>query len=59
MNSEEIIKEQQKLIEELTDMLQWYVDEDEIIEKMEGNEYWVEGKYKALALISKVKGEAQ
>ncbi len=55
MNSEEIIAAQQKMIDQLAEMLQWYVDEDEIIEGMEGNEYWVEGKQKAVALLESLK----
>lgn len=33
------------------DALQWYVDEDEVIESMKGNEYWVEGKDRAKVAI--------
>lgn len=54
MNAEDIIAAQQKMIDRLTEMLQWYVDEDEIIEEMEGNEYWVEGKHKAIALLEEL-----
>ena len=42
------------LIDELVQSLQWYVDEDEISEGMEGNEYWVDGKHKAEALLERV-----
>lgn len=55
MNAEEIIAAQQKVIDQLAEMLQWYVDEDEIIEEMEGNEYWVEGKHKAITLLESLK----
>ena len=51
MNAEEIIQAQQKLIEQLAEMLQWYVDEDEINEGDPDNEYWVEGKHKAIKLL--------
>ena len=37
------------------DALQWYIDEDEVIESMEGNEYWVEGKYKAETVVTQLR----
>jgi len=40
---------------ELVEALQWYVDTDEVIESMSGNEYWVEGKHKAQAALVKAK----
>lgn len=38
-------------IEALEEILRWYVEEDEINEWQEGNEYWVEGKHKAMRLL--------
>lgn len=38
-------------IEELEEMLRWYVEEDEINEGDPENEYWVEGKHKAIKLL--------
>ena len=38
-------------IEELEEMLRWYVEEDEINEGDPENEYWVEGKHKAMKLL--------
>jgi len=43
------------LIDELVQSLQWYVDEDEINEGQEGNEYWVTGKHAAEELIIRAK----
>jgi len=43
------------LIDELVQSLQWYVDEDEINEGQEGNEYWVAGKHAAEELIGRAK----
>ena len=44
-------------VKELVDALQWYVDEDDVIEE-EGNEYWLEGRERARALVSKYRGDA-
>lgn len=38
-------------IEELEEMLRWYIEEDEINESDPENEYWVEGKHKAMKLL--------
>jgi len=38
-------------IRALKEMLQWYVDEDEINEGDPENEYWTQGKHKAIALL--------
>lgn len=43
------------LIDELVQSLQWYVDEDEINEGQEGNEYWLDGKHEAEALLDRAK----
>jgi len=51
MNKDQIIDAQQKLIDQLEEMLQWYVDEDEINEGDPENEYWTEGKHKAIKLL--------
>lgn len=40
-----------KRIKELEEMLQWYVDEDEIHEGDPENAYWIEGKHKAIELL--------
>ena len=55
-----------KEIEELLEALQWYVDNDDVIESddysprggltwNEVNEYWINGKQKAINLINKHK----
>ena len=36
---------------ELEEMLRWYVEEDEINEGDPENEYWVDGKHKAMKLL--------
>lgn len=36
-------------IEDVIAALEWYIDEDETVESMEGNEYWVAGKHRAEA----------
>jgi hypothetical protein len=51
MNSEEIIAAQQKMIDQLAAMLQWYVDEDEIHEHDPDNQCWVDGKHAAIKLL--------
>ncbi len=38
-------------IESLEEMLQWYVNEDEIHEGGPENQYWVDGKHKAMKLL--------
>lgn len=38
-------------IEKLEEMLQWYVDEDEIHEGDPENQYWIDGKHKAMKLL--------
>lgn len=43
-----------ELVQELRDMLQWYIDEDEVNEGQEGNEYWTEGKQKAIELLGRI-----
>ena len=40
---------------ELAAALQWYVDTDDVIESMAGNEPWIEGKHKAQAALAKAK----
>lgn len=55
MNKDQIIEAQQKLIEQLAEMLQWYVDEDEIHEGDPHNKFWVEGKHKAIKLLESMK----
>lgn len=43
-----------ELVQELKGMLQWYIDEDEVNEGQEGNEYWTEGKHKAIELLGRI-----
>jgi hypothetical protein len=43
------------LIDELVQLLQWYVDEDEIHEGDPENKYWVDGKHEAEALLYRAK----
>lgn len=38
---------------ELVECLAWYVANDDVIESMTGNEYWVEGLHKAQAALAK------
>lgn len=38
-------------IGELEDMLKWYVEEDEIHEGDPENQYWINGKHKAMKLL--------
>ena len=38
-------------IEELEEMLKWYIEEDEIHEGDPENQYWIDGKHKALKLL--------
>ena len=44
-------KESESYIKELEEMLRWYVEEDEINEGDPENEYWVDGKHKAMKLL--------
>lgn len=38
-------------IKALEEILQWYVDEDEIHEGDPENQYWIDGKHKAIKLL--------
>jgi hypothetical protein len=38
-------------IEELEEMLKWYIEEDEIHEGYPENQYWIDGKHKAMKLL--------
>lgn len=38
-------------IEELEEMLKWYIEEDEINEGDPENQYWIDGKHKAMKLL--------
>jgi hypothetical protein len=38
-------------IEELEEMLKWYIEEDEIHEGDPDNQYWIDGKHKAMKLL--------
>lgn len=48
---------QQKRITELEEMLKWYVEEDEIHEGDPDNQYWIDGKHKAMKLLGMEIGE--
>lgn len=41
----------QERIKQLEQALAWYVKEDDTSEGMPGNEYWVEGKHRAMKLL--------
>lgn len=41
----------QARIEELEEVLKWYIEEDEIHEGDHENQYWVDGKHKAMKLL--------
>ena len=38
-------------IEKLEEMLKWYIEEDEIHEGDPENQYWIDGKHKAMKLL--------
>lgn len=38
-------------IRELEEMLRWYIEEDEINECDPENQYWIDGKHKAMRLL--------
>ncbi len=38
-------------IDELEEILKWYIEEDEINEGDPDNQYWVDGKHKAMKLL--------
>ena len=42
---------QRKRINQLEEMLQWYIDTDEIHEGDPENQYWIDGKHKAMKLL--------
>ena len=42
---------------ELLESLQWYVENDDVILEMVGNEFYANGYYKAKAVIAKALGE--
>ena len=44
-------------IEELEEMLKWYIEEDEIHEGDPENQYWIDGKHKAMKLLGMEIGE--
>lgn len=50
-------KESEGYVKELEELLRWYVDEDEINEGAPENEYWIEGKHKAMKLLGMEIGE--
>lgn len=44
-------------VSELEEMLKWYVEEDEINEGDPDNQYWIDGKHKAMKLLGMEIGE--
>lgn len=44
-------------IDDLEEMLKWYVEEDEIHEGDPENQYWIDGKHKAMKLLGMDVGE--
>ena len=46
-----------ELMKQAIDALEWYVEEDDVIEGMEGNERWVEGKRIAESVIEALRTE--
>ena len=44
-------RKHKKRITELKEMLRWYVEEDEIHEGDPENQYWIDGKHKAMKLL--------
>lgn len=45
-----------KLIQHLVDALAWYIDNDNVIDGMEGNEPWIEGRDASEALVLQANG---
>jgi hypothetical protein len=43
---------QDQLLSRALAALQWYIEEDDVYEWQEGNEYWVEGKRKAQSVVA-------
>lgn len=50
-NAAELSLKAEARIEELEEMLKWYVEEDEIHEGDPDNQYWIDGKHKAMKLL--------
>ena len=48
---QDIVRYQQTYIQMLREALQWYVDNDEVVESMPENEFWIAGKYTAKELL--------
>lgn len=44
-------KELEGYIQELEEMLRWYIEEDEIHEGDPENQYWIDGKHTAMKLL--------
>jgi hypothetical protein len=49
------MSEQEEIIKELTECLEWYVEEDDVIEGDSENSYWIKGKAKAISALRKSK----
>jgi hypothetical protein len=49
------MSEQEEIIKELTECLEWYVEEDDVIEGDSENSYWLKGKAKAISVLLKSK----
>jgi hypothetical protein len=52
------LRRQHALIEELREALAWYVEEDDVVEDMPGNEPWVAGKRRAQAALAKAEAQS-
>lgn len=46
---------QANLLRQAMEALKWYVEEDDVIEGMAGNEFWVDGKNRALSAIGAIR----
>lgn len=53
----DVASKQKDLAHRLAENLQWYIEEDETNIGQDGNEYWVNGKYRAQALIETYKAQ--
>ena len=49
------MSEQEEIIKELTECLEWYVEDDDVIEGDSENSYWLKGKAKAISVLLKSK----
>lgn len=49
--SSEVVDPLLARINELEEMLKWYIEEDEINEGDPDNQYWIDGKHRAMKLL--------